>query len=64
VDPGALAGVLDRPRTQEWTGVTFGNQQSVEWMDLWLACTMPNAVSRMPVQRQAADVGLVTPMFR
>jgi protein-L-isoaspartate(D-aspartate) O-methyltransferase len=64
VNPGALAGVLTRPRSQEWTGVTFGTRESAEWMDLWLACTMGNAVSRMPVQRQAVDTGLVTPMFR
>ena len=64
VNPDALGGVLTRPRSQELTGVTFGNQESVEWMDLWLACTLANAVSRMPVQRQAVDAGLVTPMFR
>jgi protein-L-isoaspartate(D-aspartate) O-methyltransferase len=27
VDPNALAGVIDRPRTEAWPGVTVGGQE-------------------------------------
>ena len=60
----ALADVLEQPGTEDWTGVTFHAQESLEWMDLWLACTMHNAVSRMPVQQSAIDSGLIKPQFR
>jgi len=63
VDSAALAGVLDQPRTQAWSGVLFGAAESFEWLDLWLACTMSNALSRMPVRPSAVDSGLVTPQF-
>jgi protein-L-isoaspartate(D-aspartate) O-methyltransferase len=64
ISPDALADALTRPRRQEWTGVTFGDQEPVDSMDLWLACTLANALSRMSVEPQAVDEGLVTPMFR
>jgi len=64
VDAAALAGVLDQPSTEAWTGVTFRGQESMEWMDLWLACTMDNALSRMPVEQAAVDSGLVKVQFR
>ena len=63
-DPAALSSALSHPRHEAWTGVTFGPAESFEWLDLWLACTMPNALSRMPVEPQAMDNGLVSPMFR
>jgi len=63
VDPAALAGVLAHPRSEAWTGVLFAAPESFEWLDLWLACVMGNALSRMPVQRPAVDSGLVAPMF-
>jgi protein-L-isoaspartate(D-aspartate) O-methyltransferase len=62
-DPAALAGIFTLPRHDEWTGVLFGGAESFEWLDLWLACTMANALSRMPVEREAVDSGLVSPMF-
>ncbi|TQM01612.1 methyltransferase, FxLD system [Pseudonocardia kunmingensis] len=63
VDAEALADVLDQPRTEAWTGVKFRGPESMEWMDLWLACTLDNAVSRMPVERSAVERGAVRPQF-
>jgi protein-L-isoaspartate(D-aspartate) O-methyltransferase len=63
VDAAALADVLDRPRAEAWTGVRFGPQESMEWMHLWLACTLDNALSRMPVERAAVERGTVTTRF-
>jgi protein-L-isoaspartate(D-aspartate) O-methyltransferase len=63
VDAAALAGIFDQPRHQAWTGVLFGSNQSFEWLYLWLTCTTPCALSRMPVENSAIDAGLVTPQF-
>ncbi|WP_281369064.1 methyltransferase, FxLD system [Phytohabitans rumicis] len=63
IDQDALAGVLDRPRDEQWTGVCLGPQESAEWVWLWLACTLPNTLSRMPLQPSAIDRGLVRSMF-
>jgi protein-L-isoaspartate(D-aspartate) O-methyltransferase len=62
-DPAALAGVLDQPASEVWTGVLFRGPESFEWLDLWLTCTLPNALSRMPTQQAAVDAGLVRPQF-
>ncbi len=59
-----LAGVFDRPRVEVWTAVAFSPMQSVEWLYLWLACTVDNGLCRMPVEQAAIDSGLVKPMFR
>ena len=59
VDPAALAGVLDQPRAEAWTGVMFRGPESAEWMELWLTCTMPSGLSRMPAEKAAIDSGLV-----
>ncbi|MFF0523499.1 methyltransferase, FxLD system [Actinomadura nitritigenes] len=63
VDEAALAEALDRPGEEAWTGVLFGGSESVEWLYLWLACSIENALSHMPVQRSAIDQGLVKPQF-
>jgi protein-L-isoaspartate(D-aspartate) O-methyltransferase len=63
VDHAALAGVLDQPRTEAWTSVTFGRMDSLEWLYLWLACTQAGRLCRMAVQPSAVDSGLVDPMF-
>lgn len=47
IDPDAFAGVLDQPRTQQWTGVTFQARESPEWMELFVSCTMPSGLVRM-----------------
>jgi protein-L-isoaspartate(D-aspartate) O-methyltransferase len=64
VNAARLAGVLGRPRAEAWTGVTFGPVESVEWMYLWLTCTLVGGLCRMPVEQSAIDSGLVNPMFR
>ena len=63
VDAATLTGVLDQPRSDAWTGVKFRGPESMEWMDLWLTCTMAGALSRMPVEKSAVASGLVTPQF-
>jgi len=62
-DPVLLSGVLDSPRHEQWTSVLFPPNVSYEWMDLWLAMTLPNALMRMNVQPGAISSGTVTPMF-
>ena len=62
IDASALQGVLSRPGTAEWTGVTLAEGAS-QRLFLWLACTLRNAVSRLSARQQAIDAGLfVRPM--
>lgn len=63
VDPVLLDGVLETPGSEVWTEVLFRADESFEWLDLWLACVMENALSRMPTDRTAVDQGLVRPQF-
>ncbi|MFE9187937.1 methyltransferase, FxLD system [Micromonospora haikouensis] len=63
VDPAALAGVLDSERHETWTGVLFPPMVPYEWLDLWLACRLDNAIMRMNAQPQAIERGTVAPMF-
>ncbi|MER5646040.1 methyltransferase, FxLD system [Streptosporangium sp. NPDC002524] len=63
VDGDALAGVLGTERHETWTGVLFAPMECFEWLDLWLACTLGNALMRMNVQSEAKDRGRVSPMF-
>jgi len=52
VDREALSAVLqDRPYHKVYTGVKFRQGSPWEWLYLWLACTLPNGLSRMPGQR-------------
>ncbi|MGW7069446.1 methyltransferase, FxLD system [Streptomyces sp. NPDC054855] len=60
VDADALADIFRTPRTEAWTGVSFRGPESAEYLELWLACTMPNGLSRMPAKAEAAEKGLVT----
>lgn len=62
-DPKTLAGVFTTPRHETWTGVHFAPMESFEWLDLWLACHLPNPIMRMEVDPSAKDSGLVKPMF-
>ncbi|MGC4750549.1 methyltransferase, FxLD system [Micromonospora sp. DT201] len=64
VDAAALAGVLETERSKIWTDVFFPPMEPYEWMDLWLACRLDNAIMRMNVQASAVQRGAVTPMFR
>jgi protein-L-isoaspartate(D-aspartate) O-methyltransferase len=47
IDVDALADVLDQPRTEEWTGVTVRAMESPEWMELFVACSLPSGLIRM-----------------
>ncbi len=51
VDPDALRAVLNQPGTKRYTGVKFRAGGAFEWLYLWLACAMPNGLSRMPGKR-------------
>jgi protein-L-isoaspartate(D-aspartate) O-methyltransferase len=47
IDADALAGVLDRPRTEEWTGMTVRAMESPEWMELFVTCSLRSGLIRM-----------------
>ncbi|MFF9398539.1 methyltransferase, FxLD system [Streptomyces sp. NPDC014744] len=47
IDADVLAGVLDQPRTEEWTGMTVRAMESPEWMELFLTCSLPSGLIRM-----------------
>ncbi|MFC8004180.1 methyltransferase, FxLD system [Streptomyces olivaceus] len=47
IDADALAGVLDQPRTEEWTGMTVRGMESPEWMELFVTCSLPSGLIRM-----------------
>jgi protein-L-isoaspartate(D-aspartate) O-methyltransferase len=60
VEPEALTSALAQPATTVWSGVSLRGMESPEWLELWLTCTMPNGLSRMPAQQQAIDRGVVS----
>ena len=62
-DPDTLAGVFDTPSREVRTGVHFVPMESFEWLDLYLACHLPNPLMRMEVAPAAKNSGLVKPMF-
>ncbi|TFE55360.1 methyltransferase, FxLD system [Streptomyces sp. ICN441] len=47
IDADALAGVLDQPRIEEWTGMTVRAMESPEWMELFVTCSLPSGLIRM-----------------
>ncbi|MCQ4084381.1 methyltransferase, FxLD system [Streptomyces sp. RB6PN25] len=47
IDTDALAGVLDQPRTEEWTGMMVRAMESPEWMELFVTCCLPSGLIRM-----------------
>ncbi|WP_329317978.1 methyltransferase, FxLD system [Streptomyces sp. NBC_01262] len=59
VDADALADVLDQPRTVVWSEVMYRAMESPEWMELWLTCTLPSGLTRMPFEKEAVG-GLLT----
>ncbi|WP_036391602.1 methyltransferase, FxLD system [Micromonospora chokoriensis] len=64
VDATALVGVLETERRKIWTDVFFPPWEPYEWMDLWLACRLDNAIMRMNVKPTAIQRGAVTPLFQ
>jgi protein-L-isoaspartate(D-aspartate) O-methyltransferase len=59
IDADALAGVLDQPRTEEWTGMMVRAMESPEWMELFITCSLPSGLIRM-LFPQSAKGGLLT----
>ncbi|MEV0577202.1 methyltransferase, FxLD system [Streptomyces sp. NPDC050392] len=51
IDRDALRSVLDEPQTKLYTGVKFRAGSAWEWLYLYLACALPNGLSRLPGQR-------------
>ncbi len=43
--------VLDEPSHQVYTGVKLRRGSPWEWVYLWLACVLPNGLSRVPGRR-------------
>ncbi|MET9218593.1 methyltransferase, FxLD system [Streptomyces sp. NPDC003300] len=80
IDADTLAGVLDQPRTEEWTGMTVRAMESPEWMELFVSCFLPSGLIRMlfpadakgtlltedpyPSSTAAVDKGAVTYLAR
>jgi protein-L-isoaspartate(D-aspartate) O-methyltransferase len=62
-DTASLDGVLQTPSREVWTGVTMAGNESFEWLDLWLTCTLPGALSRMTTTPAAREAGVVRPQF-
>ncbi|WP_217570659.1 methyltransferase, FxLD system [Streptomyces sp. GbtcB7] len=52
-DADALAGVLEQPRTEEWTGMTVRAMESPEWMELFVSCSLPSGLIRMLFPKEA-----------
>jgi protein-L-isoaspartate(D-aspartate) O-methyltransferase len=62
INADAVTGVLDQPRTEEWTGMTVQAMESPEWMELFVACSLrslPSGLIRMSFP-QSAKGGLLT----
>ncbi|MGW2613612.1 methyltransferase, FxLD system [Streptomyces sp. NPDC001500] len=53
IDADALAGVLDQPRTEEWTGMMVRAMESPEWMELFVTCSLPSGLIRMLFPQKA-----------
>ncbi|MFJ8301126.1 methyltransferase, FxLD system [Streptomyces sp. NPDC094447] len=47
IDADALAGVLEQPRIEEWTGMKVRAMESPEWMELFVSCSVPSGLIRM-----------------
>lgn len=51
VDLDALPFALDQKQTKIYTGVKFRQGSAWEWLYLYLACVLPNGLSRLPGRR-------------
>ncbi|MCD0451363.1 methyltransferase, FxLD system [Actinocorallia sp. API 0066] len=51
VDREAMRTILDQPSHKVYTGVKFRQGSPWQWVYLWLACVLPNGLSRMPGRR-------------
>jgi protein-L-isoaspartate(D-aspartate) O-methyltransferase len=59
IDADALAGVLDQPRTEEWTGMTVRAMESPEWMELFVTCSLHSGLIRMLFPQSAKGTLLI-----
>ncbi|MCZ4098294.1 methyltransferase, FxLD system [Streptomyces sp. H39-C1] len=59
IDAAALAGVLEQPRTEEWTGMMVRVMESPEWMELFVSCSLPSGLMRMLFPKDAKGTLLV-----
>jgi protein-L-isoaspartate(D-aspartate) O-methyltransferase len=63
IDPAALHGVLDQPKTTVWSGVTVGPQDSFD--GLWLNLTATDlGTCRIAAEDDAVSSGLCTPVIQ
>ncbi len=53
IDVEILAGVLEQPRTEEWTGMMVRAMESPEWMELFVSCSLPSGLIRMLFPKEA-----------
>jgi len=51
VDREAMRTILDQRSHKIYTGVKFRQGSAWQWVYLWLACVLPNGLSRMPGRR-------------
>ncbi|WP_055483761.1 methyltransferase, FxLD system [Sphaerimonospora mesophila] len=51
VDREAMRTVLDQPQAKIYSGVKFRQGDPWQWLYLYLACVLPNGLSRMPGSR-------------
>jgi protein-L-isoaspartate(D-aspartate) O-methyltransferase len=51
VDRDAIRTVLDQQQAMVYSGVKFRQGDPFEWLYLYLACVLPNGLSRMPGSR-------------
>ncbi|MGW5681348.1 methyltransferase, FxLD system [Nonomuraea sp. NPDC003754] len=51
VDRDAIRTVLDQPQVKVYSGVKFRQGDPWQWLYLYLACVLPNGLSRMPGSR-------------
>ncbi|MFK0111631.1 methyltransferase, FxLD system [Streptomyces sp. NPDC091217] len=53
IDADALAGVLQQPCIEEWTGTRVRAMESPEWMELFVSCSLPSGLIRMLFPEEA-----------
>ncbi|MQY11452.1 Protein-L-isoaspartate O-methyltransferase [Streptomyces sp. RB5] len=53
IDAEVLAGVLEQPRCEEWTGMMVRAMESPEWMELFVSCSLPSGLIRMLFPKDA-----------
>ncbi|WP_433892701.1 methyltransferase, FxLD system [Streptomyces sp. CA-111067] len=51
VDRDGMRTILDQPQTKVYSGVKLRQGDPLEWLYLYLACVLPNGLSRMPGSR-------------